>query len=444
MPKLKLPPGPPGWPLLGHIPHFRKEPLKFFAHLGHTYGDVSLYLVGPKRFYLVNHPELIKRVLLDQSFVRTPLTQRLMGSFLGEGVFSQEGDLHRQQRRLMQPAFHRERLAHYADIMTTTTAEVLATWKTNDQRNLVNDMMRLTFAIVSRALFGADTSGEAQIVDRAFRTVIAAIDQEYELYAALPDNAPLIRFGEVTRAIKTLQRVTGQIITRRRAEGESDHGDLLSMLLSAQDTDGSRMTDAQVSGQVLSLLFAGHETTANLLCWTWWLLGRHPEIVAKLRAEARTVTNGQPLHYSHLPRLTYTRQVVDETLRLYPPAWYAERASPVETELGGYTIPAKQPLAISVYVTHRDPRFFDAPETFDPDRFSPERVEKIHKFAYLPFGAGVHQCIGNAFAQIEATLILASMAAQFQLALPPNFRAEPRPVVTLGIANGLPVTVTRL
>jgi cytochrome P450 len=434
-----IPPGPRPLPLLGHIPWLVRNPLLFITHLGRTYGDMCTFRIGPKQFYLVNHPDLIKQVMLSQTFVRTPLTRRLLASFLGEGLFSQEGDTHRRQRRLMQPAFHRERMAAYGQIVLDATYQMLDQWRPDETRDLVADMMRLTFTIVSRALFSTDTSAETQAVGQSFKQVQISLDRQYELYAAMPGWVPLIQDRSMRAAVATLQRVTRQIVQHRRRAGRGDRGDLLSMLLLAQDEDGSTMSDEQVCAQVLSLLFAGHETTANTLCWTWHLLGRHPQVVARLAAEVQEVAGERPVRPDDLPHLSYTEQVIREALRLYPPAWWAERTPLEDVTLGGYRVPARTPVVISVYVTHRDPRFFPRPDHFDPDRFAPGQVEGIPRYGYLPFGAGSHICIGNGFALMEARLLLAAMVQRFALEALPGSPVAPRPAITMGLAGGLPV-----
>jgi cytochrome P450 len=314
---------------------------------------------------------------------------------------------------------------------------MLEGWTDGETRDVSHDMMRLTFEIVSKTLFDADTGEQAREVNEAFTAIMRAINLEYPLYSVLPAWVPVRRWGASRRAVEALRRITGSIIQERRASG-TDRGDLLSMLLMARDEDGTKLTDAQLGAQTLSLLFAGHETTANLLSWAWLLLSRNPDIRQKLRAELDTVLGGRTPTVADLPKLKYTECVVRETLRIYPPAWYAERAPLTDTELGGYTIPAHAPVVISVYVTHRDPRFFEQPECFRPERFL--GVEDRQVPAYLPFGAGSHLCIGNRFALMEAQLLIAAIAQRYELDLVPGTEVKPRPLITLGV-EGLKMTV---
>jgi cytochrome P450 len=413
-----------------------KSELEFFSDLG-RFGDLSSFRLGRKRFYFLNHPDLIRKVLTSQNFVRTALSRRLLESFLGHGLFSQEGENHLQQRRLMQPAFHLKRIDGYGSVMSSFASRMLDRWRDGETRDTSHDMMRLTFEIVSKTLFDADTGEQARQVNEAFTSIMRAINTEYPLYSLLPSWFPVRRWGASRRAVLALQRITHAIIQERRSSSV-DRGDLLSMLLLARDEDGTQLTDDQVSAQTLSLLFAGHETTANALSWAWLLLSQNPDIRQKLQAELDSVLAGRPPTFADLPKLKYTEAVVKETLRIYPPAWYAERAPLSDTELGGYRIPAHSPIVISVYVTHRDPRFFDQPERFLPERFL--GVEDRQFPAYLPFGAGSHLCIGNRFALMEAQLLIASIAQRFELALVPGTEVRTRALITLGV-EGLNMVV---
>ena len=433
-----LPPGPKGNPLFGSVLSAAKSELAFFSDLG-RFGDLSTFRFGRKRFYFVNHPDLIRKILTSQNFVRTSLSRDLLESFLGHGLFSQEGEAHLQQRRLMQPAFHLKRIEGHGSIMSRFASRMLDSWKDGETRDISHDMMRLTFEIVSKALFDADTGEQARQVNAAFTSIMRAINTEYPLYSVLPSWVPVRRWGASRRAVLDLQRITHSIVQERRASSE-DRGDLLSMLLLARDEDGTRMTDDQVSAQTLSLLFAGHETTANALSWAWLLLSRNPDIRQKLHAELDSVLGGRAPTFADLPKLKFTEAVVKETLRIYPPAWYAERAPLVDTELGGFLIPAHSPIVISVYVTHRDSRFFDQPERFLPERFL--GVDDRQFPAYLPFGAGSHLCIGNRFALMEAQLLIASIAQRFELALVPGTEVTTRALITLGV-EGLMMTLKR-
>lgn len=432
------PPGPEGDILIHRYIRQRVGALSLFMELG-SYGDVVSFKLGGRRLYFTKHPDLIRHIYTSREWVRTPLSRNLMASFLGDGLFSQEGELHRQQRRLMQPAFHLRRVESYAEAMTDRATRMLDGWRDGEVRDTAHDMMRLTFEVVSKALFDADTGREAREVDDAFEVLLRTMDWQYPIYTLLPRWVPILRLGKSRRAYETLVRVTDSIIRERRA-ANVDRGDLLSMLLLAQDEDGTKMTDEQVRAQTLSLIFAGHETTANLLSWAWYLLAQRSDVRERLFAEVDSVLGDRPPVLSDLKSLRFTEMVVREALRLYPPAWYAERSPLVDTELGGYRLPAGACVAISVFVTHRDPRFFSEPEIFRPERFE-GLEEKQLPAAYLPFGLGTHQCIGNRFAQMEAQLLVAAIAQRFELRVEPSAVVKPLELLTLGV-QGLRMKVT--
>ncbi|PJF36539.1 MAG: cytochrome P450 [Candidatus Thermofonsia Clade 1 bacterium] len=424
---------------LGNVSEM-SDALSFFSALAPRYGDVCVFRVFSERRFYVQNPDLIQQILTSHKWVRTPISRKLLGSFLGESVFSQEGELHLSQRRLIQPAFHRERLAHYAQTMVAQTAHTIAAWRVGEQRDLVDEMMRLTLEIVSQVLFGSSTSHEARQIGEALLIIQRSVEDDYRLAMLLPLWVPVIRFGKARRAVKVLQATTQRIIAERRA-APREHDDLLDMLLRTHDEDGSRLTDAQVCGQVLALLFAGHETTANALAWALYLLARHPHVLARLRAEVEAVCGDRLPSITDLPHLRYTEQVFKETLRLHPPAWYAERVPLEDFQLGDYIVPKGTAVSFSVYALQRDARYFEQPEAFLPERFAPENVGKIHRYAYLPFGLGAHQCIGNQFAMIEGQLILATLASRLALSLPSAYQPQIRALITYGISNGLPMTV---
>jgi len=436
---MKTPPEVKGAFLLGSVAEMN-DGLAFFSALAPRYGDVCIFRAFSQKRYYVQNPDLIQQVLTSSKWVRTPISRKILGSFLGESVFSQEGALHLDQRRLMQPAFHRERLAHYAQTMVEQTARTIAAWQVGEQRDMVDEMMRLTLEVVSQVLFGTSTSHEARQIGEALLTIQRGVEDDYRLAMFLPLWMPIIRFGKGRRAVQVLQKTTQQIVAARRAERRA-HDDLLDMLLHTHDEDGSRLTDAQVCGQVLALLFAGHETTANALAWALYLLAKHPQVLAKLRAEVQAVCGERLPSMADLPRLKYTEMVFKEVLRLHPPAWYAERVPLEDFALGEYHVPKGTPVAICVYALHRDPRYFEQPETFLPERFAPENLSKIHRYAYLPFGLGAHQCIGNQFAMVEGQLVLATLATRIALHLPDDYTPQTRAMITYGISNGLPMTV---
>lgn len=432
-----VPPGPNAHPILGHIPELSKNLLGFLCEIGHQYGDFSTYKLGRKSFHLVNHPELMYEILLNPRIVRSRLNRKLIRAFFQHGLLTQELEEHMVQRRLMQPAFHRERLQHYARVMLEETDAQIERFRRLGRVNFVAEMHELTFRIVSRALF-SDTGGAADRVASALHDIQNGIDSKFSLYAALPDGVPVLKTPPEQRAVESLRHITLEIVQSRRAD-PTDRGDLLPMLLESRDEDGTGLTDDQIVGQAIHLLFAGHETTANALSWTFYLLSQHPEVMRRLQIELDEVLGSRVPTMSDMPRLKYAEMIVNEVLRLYPPAFYAERTPLEPVTIGPYTFKPGTPLVISVYVTQRDPRFFPNPDAFDPERFSEARLSSIPKYAFMPFGAGRHICIGNGFALTEARLLLARIAQAFDVRLAPDHKLKPRMMITLGIEDGLPL-----
>ena len=358
---------------------------------------------------------------ITRIFSRTMLCGRAAG-FSATACLTNEGESWLRQRRLSQPAFHRERVASYAKIMTGYTEEMLAAWHDGETRDIHQDMMRLTLRIVVRALFNVETE-QVETISTAMNILMNSTTGVRMLLPPVFRFLPTPKMIEFRRAVRKADEMVYRIIARRR-ENESDSGDLLSMLMQARDEDGGRMSDKQLRDEVMTFLLAGHETTALALSWTWHLLGQNPDAEEKLHEELDRVLEGLAPEFSDLQKLPYTERVIKESMRLYPPAWGVARTVNKEFELGGYRIPRGANVVMSTWVMHRDPRYFPEPDKFDPDRWLPDRAQKLPKFAYFPFGGGPRQCIGAAFAMMEATLLLATIAQRFQ------FRAEPGHVVT--------------
>jgi cytochrome P450 len=414
----------------------------FLQKISRKYGDVVAFRMGLRSAVLINSPALIERVVKDRNFVRSTPTREALASFLGRGLLSLEGSPHLRHRRLMQPAFHRERIKRYGEIMARETYATLSRWQDHEPRDLRAEMMRLTFNIVSRSLFDEDGNDTAAQVDRALQRIQPSVIGVAQVTQLLPFAIPAPYFRATRDAIQSLKDLVLGLVERRRRDAD-DRGDLLSMLLSARDEDGSALSDADVCAELLTILFAGHETTAHTMTWAWHLLSQRPALQDALAREVHEQVGARELRYEDLTRLGLADRVVRETMRLYPAAWWADRICDQAVELGGHTIPANTTVVFSVYVTHRDARYFADPERFDPDRFSAERAAQIPEGAYLPFGAGVHMCIGNTFALQEARMILAAMAQRFQLQALASERVRPQALVTLGMAAPFPVKLTR-
>jgi cytochrome P450 len=438
------PPGPKGEFLLGNLRPFAKDPPGYLVRAAHEFGDLVLLRLGPTRAYLVSHPDLVREVLVTQAkrFHKSKMDQSILGKFLGRGLLISNGDFHRRQRALVQPAFHTGRIEAYAQVMVDYTRHMLANWAAGQVRQIDEDMMKLTMFIVAKTLFDADVSAEAEQAGRAIQELQEAANLEYRRSFAIPMWLPTPNNRKYRRATAALDAVIHRIIADRRATAVDgrvrDTGDLLSMLLLAQDEDGRSMDDTQVRDEAATLFAAGHETTSNALAWTWYLLCRHPEVQDRLHAELDQVLNGRAPTVADLERLVYTEMVIKEAMRLYPPAWIlAGRTPTVNIALRGCPIPAGSLVLIAPYVLHRRPDTFPDPERFDPERFRPEREKELPRYAYLPFGGGPRVCIGNHFALMEARLILATIAQRYRLALEPGQSVELQPQITLSPKNGL-------
>ncbi len=442
MPARLYPPGPPSRSPLGNFPFGSQDPLPRLAAWARRYGDIFHYRAFYFHVYFLNHPDLIEQVLIHQSRNFTKgRGLRANRRLFGNGLLTSEGDFWRRQRRLSQPAFHRERIASYAKIMVAFTERMLEGWQSGQTREIHEDMMRLTLEIVAKALFDTDVGRDAEAIGRALNAVM---QQNTRGQMLLPffNVLPTPGNWRYRRAVRDLERIVYGIIRERRAS-RRDAGDLLSMLLSARDEDGRGMTDRQIRDEAITLLLAGHETTALALSWTWYLLARHPEVEAKLVAELRQVLAGRSPSVEDLPRLPYTAMVVKESMRLYPPAYVMARTAERDTEIGGYVIPRGASVVISQWVLHRDPRFFPEPERFNPDRWTPEFENQLPGFAYFPFGGGPRVCIGAGFAQMEAALLLATIAQRFELCGVPGHEPGLQPAITLRPRHGMRMNVTR-
>ncbi|MBX7218577.1 MAG: cytochrome P450 [Blastocatellia bacterium] len=444
MAKIVNPPGPrrtlPG----GNFLAFRRNPLTFFQGLAQKYGDIVHFSLGLERVYLVNHPDLIKEILVtsNSNFTKSRGLERAK-RLLGEGLLTSEGEFHKRQRRLSQPAFHRDRIATYAKYMVERTMQHRDTWKAGQTIDVNVEMMHLTLAIVAKTLFDADVDSEADEIGQALTTSMELFITFMVLpFGDLIYKLPLPAKKRFEQAKERLDTTIYRIINERRAN-QQDRGDLLSMLLLATDTegDGSGMTDEQLRDEVLTLFLAGHETTANALTWMWYALSQNPEVAQKFYAEVDEVLGDRPATMADYPNLKYTEMVMAEAMRLFPPAWSIGRRNIQEYELGGYTIPARSIHLMSQYVTHRDARFFPEPEKFDPERWTPEAKAARPKFSYFPFGGGTRLCIGESFAWMEGVLLLATLAQKWRLRLAQGQVIDPQALLTLRPRYGMKMIV---
>ena len=392
---------------------------------------------------LVYHPDAIEELLVarNRDFIKSPGV-RLLQPLVGEGLFLAEGESWLRQRRLLQPAFHRQRIVGYGEVMAALADRHLAGWKPGEVVEIHGEMMALTLAIVAKTLLDADVSGDAHEAIQAANVLMADFGARLQSFNVIPFWMPTPRNVRSRRAIRRLDTLILRIIADRRARG-GDRGDLLSMLLDAQDADdGSRMTSRQVRDEVITMFLAGHETTAVALSWIWYLLATHPEVEARLAGELRDVLAGRAPAVADLPRLRYAAMVVTESMRLYPPAYGLGRQAALPTEIAAQPVAAGDIVIAPTWVVHRDPRWFDEPLAFRPERWAGDLAQRLPRFAYLPFGGGPRQCIGNSFAQMEAVLLLAAIAARFRLALLPGQRIVPRPYVTIRPEPGIRVQLS--
>lgn len=414
------------------------DPLTFFTELARRYGDVAGLRLLNFRTIFVNHPDYIEAMLVTHARKYTKgRVLRANRRVFGEGLLTSEGDFWLRQRRLAQPAFHRARIAAYASTMVEYTERFLQEWNDGEERDAHQEMLRLTLQIVGKTLFDADVERDARDVGKSLQLLLE-IGANFRRAIFVPEWLPIPANLRVRRAVTQIEKVLYRIIAEKRASGR-DSGDLLSMLLAAQDEDGSRMTDKQLRDEAITLFLAGHETTANTMAWTWWLLAQNPAAEARLHTELQAVLGGRAPVLEDLPKLPYCGHVITESLRLYPAAWGLARLATEEHEIAGYRVKKDMGIACSQWVVHRDPRWYDAPEEFRPDRWERDLAKRLPRFAYFPFGGGPRQCIGNTFALMEAALILATIAQKFRLRLVPGHPVAPFASITLRPRHGIRV-----
>jgi len=436
----RLVPLPYGW-----VARSRRDPLGFLCDGLRRYGDVFRFQIGPLVFHQLAHPDHVKHVLLDhaKNYPRSWHYDRA-GVVVGAGLVTTEGPAWRRLRRMAQPSFHAQRVAALAGVMTAATDAMRQRWLayawTGEPLDVAAEFVTLTLRIVGRALLGIDLGGEADQIGPAMTTALAYLEYRLANLLSLPLSVPTPRNLRARRALATLDAIVFAIIARRRSapEAERDTGDLLAMLLATKDEEtGSGLTDRELRDQVLTFIGAGHETTAVALAWTLYLLSQHPEAETRLRAEVAEVLGDRTPVAGDLPRLAYTRQVIEESLRLYPPVYALIRDVKANDEIGGFSIPARSMVILSPYVTHHHPAVWPDPETFDPDRFTPERCALRPRFAWYPFLGGPHQCIGQELALMEITLVVAMLVQSFRFHLAPGFHVEPQPMLSLRPRGGL-------
>ena len=424
---------------MGVLSDFRKNPPEFLLNVARKHGDIVFMRLGPQQAFVVSNPEWIKDVLVTHQahFMKSRMLERAK-VLLGEGLLTSEGEFHKRQRRLVQPAFYRERLIGYGSAMVECAAQCREKWTAGATLDIAREMNRLTLAIVAKTLFNADVSSEADEIGAALTEVLGLFETVLMPFSEWLEKLPLPSVRRFERARALLDKIIYGIISERRASGR-DEGDLLSMLLLAQD-EGSGMDDKQVRDEALTLFLAGHETTANALAWTWYLLSENPQVERKFHAEIDALGGRLPT-FDDLARLKYVEMVFAESMRLYPPAWSVGRRNLGEYRMGEFTIPDRSILLMSPYVVHRDPRWYPDPLKFDPARWLPEDAAQRPKFSYFPFGGGARVCIGERFAWMEGVLLLATLGQRWKLRLEPGHPVETKALITLRPKYGMRMTV---
>jgi cytochrome P450 len=424
---------------------FPFDPLAFATTMARDFGDIAHYTLGPLHVYQLNHPDLIRHILVEQpeKFHKPRLIKRAFRPVAGLGLLTSDGALWKQQRKLIQPAFHHRQLASYATVMAALAESMAGVYKDGEVRDIGADMTGLTLAIVVKTLFGADLPREAGEIGRSMVAVLDATNERLNSVLRIPSWVPTPRNLRERRALAELD-ATIQLLIRTRRSSRESRDDLLSILLTAVDEEsGAGMSDRQLRDEMMTLFLAGHETTATALTWTWYLLSRHPEVAEKLTDELDRVLAGRVPSSGDLPNLTYTGMVIRESMRLYPPAPGFAREPIEDVTIAGYNVPKGSLVTVNIYVLHHDDRFFADPERFDPERFAPGWEERIPRYAYLPFGGGPRVCIGNSFAMMEARLILATVARHYRLRLDRDEPIRPVQLVTLRPSGPVRMRVER-
>jgi cytochrome P450 len=420
---------------------YYRDPLAYMTWMQRTYGKMSSTTIGKTTMYAFYTPEAVRAVLIDHahSFSNREISQPLV-TLLGDGLLTIDGDLHKQHRHLLLPAFHRKRVENYHDSMVHYTQRLLDSWEAGQQVDMLREMQRLTLSIASSTLFTVDISEHTEELGKAFTTALSRVN-DYWVWWNIPFlrwNLPFTPYGQLYRAKERIDRFIAEIITERRANSQ-DAGDIVSMLLAARDEDGIKLSDGQVRDEAMTILVAGHETTANLLTWALYLLSRHAAVREKLLNELSTVLAGRPPTLEDLVHLPYLEMVINETLRLYPPAWLMLRRAMESVEIDGINVSAGDVVWLSQWVMHRMPEYFPDPETFMPERFDPQHGMKHPQFAYFPFGGGSRLCLGRTFAHMEARIVLTMLLQSYTPVLADGFAVVPRPLITLRPGHGMPM-----
>jgi cytochrome P450 len=442
----RVPPGPKGLPVIGVGLQFARDPVMMLSHVAREYGDIVTLPLGfrtPRVF--INHPDWITQVLVVQhtKFHKSDVTKQLLHRMLGQGLLTSEDDFWRRQRRLAQPAFRRSRINEYAPTMVDIATEHVREWQGHgEERDMAEEMMALTLEVAVRALFGTGLPGTARQVGQATTFLMRYQLRRFRSIFKIPQSFPTPNNRRARREQEVLDSLVYRIIAERKAQGNvHERDDVLSLLIAAMDEDGSQMTLQQLRDETMTLFLAGHETTALTLAWTWLLLSENPASEARLHEELHGVLAGRAPEPADLERLPYLQAVVNESLRLYPPAALMSRQSTAPFSLGGYDFQEGTTALMSQWVMHRDARFFDDPQAFRPERWLDGLENRLPKGAYFPFGDGPRRCIGQGFALLDTYLVLGVLAQRFKFRLVPGHPVVPEQLITLRPRFGLRMKV---
>lgn len=441
----KTAPGPPGIPLLGSIPAVKRDRIRFLMDVTREYGDIVRFQMGPKIFHIVNHPDHIKHVLQanHQNYYKG-IGLSHAKSLLGAGLLTSEDEVWLHQRRLIQPVFHHQQIQRFATVMADATMEMLRRWTSyavnGNTLDISDEMTRLTLVILGKTLLSTDISGDADAIGTALTVALKQAICRMTAPVNLPEILPTPGNLRFHKALRTLDKFVYKLIEDRRT-GKRGREDLLTMLLFVRDDQaGNGMNDQQLRDEVMTILLAGHETTAVALSWTWYLLSKNLTVQRQVQDELSTVLNGRIPTIQDFPLLKYTKMVIEESMRLYPPVWLIPRKAIEDDEIGGYHITAGSGVLVSPYAIHRHPAFWENAEEFNPERFRDKGATSQRSYVYFPFGAGPRHCIGSNFAMMEMQLVLSIVAQKYHLRLANNDSIEIEPLLTLRPRDGISMT----
>lgn len=440
-----LPPGPRGLLPLREIRAFRRDLLGFLEQMAKTYGDIAYFRFGFHTVYLVSHPDYIQDVLVTQhrSLPKSWILE-IARDALGNGMLTSNGEYHRRQRKLIKPVLDKHRIPGYAETMVRLADRTAAAWQDGATIDMADEMMRLTLAVVAQTLFSSDLDETATEIGQSISEMAEMYERAKSPFADQINRLPFLPGNRrFKRALVRLDTAIYRIIDRRRRSGDTPD-DLLTLLLAARnEDDGAPLTDQQVRDEALAVFLAGQETTSDVLAWTWYLLSQHPEVEAEFHRELDDVLDSHLPGSPDLERLTYTRKMLAETMRLYPPGYVLPRRATEPCSIGPYTVPTGAILLTNIYRVHRDPRFYDDPERFEPSRWTAEMKQRLPRFAFCPFGGGPHACLGDHFAWADAMLLMAVLGQRWKASLIPGSPVAPRPLVNLRPRYGIPMKLTR-